>query len=246
MSIYHTTVYIELLTWPVRNLQMSTTNGEDEAESGTMSFEDLRKRARQLESEIDVKLVSLSKVATSYGSSNSNNSETQSLLSSSQVYDTVSTELEQLLAALTDVNERMGNSVHGTSVATIHTIQRHRDILQDYHNEFQRTTSTIRTRRERELLLGTGRNDGKSLSGLSRRDLYLKEGEHLGNSENMIDDQLSIAIETRDHMKNQRETFKMIQTKLDIICFPIFIFLEENLQSKRIGHSHWLSTQVIQ
>ena len=34
-----------------------------------MSFEDLRKRARQLENEIDIKLIAFSKLATSYGSS---------------------------------------------------------------------------------------------------------------------------------------------------------------------------------
>lgn len=42
-------------------------------------------------------------------------------------------ELEQLLAALTDVNEKMNSCPHGSSVATIHTLQRHRDILQVGH-----------------------------------------------------------------------------------------------------------------
>lgn len=53
-----------------------------------MSFEDLRKRARQLESEIDVKLVSFSKIAASYGSSNTastTNPESVSLLSGDQM-----------------------------------------------------------------------------------------------------------------------------------------------------------------
>ena len=42
-----------------------------------------------------------------------------------------------------------------------------------------------------------------------------QENHHLLNSERMIDDQVSIAMETRDHMKTQRETFKMIQTKVN-------------------------------
>ena len=54
-----------------------------------MSFEDLRKRARQLESEIDIKLVSFSKLAANYGSSSSNerdtDSEKASLLSGDQM-----------------------------------------------------------------------------------------------------------------------------------------------------------------
>lgn len=65
-------------------MQMSTS---EEAEV-KMSFEDLRKRARQLESEIDVKLVSFSKIAASYGSSNAasnTNPESVSLLSGEQM-----------------------------------------------------------------------------------------------------------------------------------------------------------------
>lgn len=65
-------------------VQMSTS---EEVEV-KMSFEDLRKRARQLESEIDVKLVSFSKIAASYGSSNAaitTNPESVSLLSGDQM-----------------------------------------------------------------------------------------------------------------------------------------------------------------
>lgn len=65
-------------------VQMSTS---EEVEV-KMSFEDLRKRARQLESEIDVKLVSFSKIAASYGSSSAainTNPESVSLLSGDQM-----------------------------------------------------------------------------------------------------------------------------------------------------------------
>lgn len=63
---------------------MSTT---EEREDMKMSFEDLRKRARQLESEIDVKLVSFSKIAASYGTSAAadTTSETVALLSGDQM-----------------------------------------------------------------------------------------------------------------------------------------------------------------
>lgn len=65
---------------------MSTTEEADIK----MSFEDLRKRARQLESEIDVKLVSFSKIAASYGSNatSNSNSESVALLSGEQMYVT--------------------------------------------------------------------------------------------------------------------------------------------------------------
>ncbi|KAA0196654.1 hypothetical protein HAZT_HAZT004316 [Hyalella azteca] len=108
----------------------------------------------------------------------------------------------------------------------------------DYRNEFQRTSSTIRTRRERDQLLSSGgaRKNG-SLAGLSRRDLYLKENEHLSNSERMVDEQISIAVETRDHMKNQREAFKLIQTKVNDLSnrFPMLntLMSKINLRKRR-------------
>lgn len=215
-----------------------------------MSFEDLRKRARQLESEIDVKLVSFSKIAASYGTSavasNSSSSETVALLSGDQMYETISVELEQLLNALTEVNERMNSCPLGSSVATIHTLQRHRDILQDYTHEFQRTNNAIKSRREREQLLGSGRNNGKTLAGLSRRDLYLKESEHLANSEGMIDEQITIAVETRDHLKSQREAFKMIQTKVNDLSnrFPLINTLMTKINIRKRRDSLIIGTVV--
>ena len=118
--------------------------------------------------------------------------------------------------------------------------------MQDYNHEFQRTNSTIKSRKERELLLGSGVNNGKSLSGLSRRDLYLKEGEHLANSERMIDDQISIAIDTRDHLKSQRETFKMIQTKVNDLSnrFPLINTLMTKINIRKRRDSLILGTVI--
>lgn len=64
-----------------------STKEDKEVEDNKMSFEDLRKRARQLESEIDMKLVSFSRIAASYGSNvaNNTNSETVALLSGDQM-----------------------------------------------------------------------------------------------------------------------------------------------------------------
>ncbi|XP_064101307.1 Golgi SNAP receptor complex member 1-like [Macrobrachium nipponense] len=227
---------------------MSTKGDTDVHANENMSFEDLRKRARQLESEIDVKLVSFSKIAASYGSSSAANanSETVALLSGDQMYETISVELEQLLSALTEVNDRMNSCPHGSSVAIIHTLQRHRDILQDYTHEFQRTNNTIKSRREREQLLGSGRNDGKSLAGLSRRDLYLKESEHLASSERMVDEQITIAVETRDHLKSQREAFKMIQTKVNDLSnrFPLINTLMTKINIRKRRDSLILGTVI--
>lgn len=108
--------------------------------------------------------------------------------------------------------------------------------FQDYRSEYQRTNHTIKSRRERDQLIGTRSSNG-SLTGLSRRDLYLKESDHLHNSERMIDEQISIAVDARDHMKSQREAFKLIQTKVNDLSnrFPMIntLMSKINLRKRR-------------
>ena len=50
-------------------------------------------------------------------------------------------------------------SVNAHNAAMLHTLQRHRDILQDYTHEFQKTKANITAYREREDLLGSVRRD---------------------------------------------------------------------------------------
>ena len=71
-----------------------------------------------------------------------------------------------MLFQLTEVNDRMAEytqniSTNSPSAALLHTLQRHRDILQDYGQEFEKTKSNINAIREREDLLGSVRRDIK-------------------------------------------------------------------------------------
>jgi len=60
-------------------------------------------------------------------------------------------------------------------------------------------------------------------SGLSRRDMYLKEGTHLNSSHNLINDQISIAVETKEHLLSQRHNLKRLQTRFNDLSnrFPV-------------------------
>lgn len=87
-----------------------------------------------------------------------------------------------------------------------HVLQRHHDILQDYTQEFRKTSANLKARKEREDLLHSVRKDieyvffkfndyllscsiliqsnlcssYKNTSGLNRRmDLYMRENEHI-------------------------------------------------------------------
>ncbi|XP_053187438.1 Golgi SNAP receptor complex member 1-like [Scomber japonicus] len=224
---------------------MSTTN----MAASSNYWEDLRKQARQLENELDLKLVSFSKLCTSYSSSNHDQRTRSDSVGSSHdnMLVAMTTELEQLLTNLTAVNDKMaeytntpGASSH--NAALMHTLQRHRDILQDYTHEFHKTKSNFFSLREREDLLGSVHRDiesYKSGSGVNNRrtELFLKEHEHLRNSDRLIDNAISIAMATKENITFQRGMLKSIQTRVTTLAnrFPAInnLIQKINLRKRR-------------
>uniref|UniRef100_A0A672ZAQ6 Golgi SNAP receptor complex member 1 n=1 Tax=Sphaeramia orbicularis TaxID=375764 RepID=A0A672ZAQ6_9TELE len=216
-------------------------------------WEDLRKQARQLENELDLKLVSFSKLCTSYSSSRDgrrgDTSDTTPLLNNStqdRMFDTMSVEIEQLLAKLTLVNDKMAEYTNtpGTAslnAALMHTLQRHRDILQDYTHEFHKTKGNFLAIREREDLLGSVRKDietYKSGSGVNNRrtELFLKEHEHLRN----------IAMATKENMTSQRGMLKSIQSRVNTLAnrFPTINNLIQRINLRKRRDSLILGTVI--
>jgi len=211
---------------------------------GTSSWEDLRKQARQLENEIDVKLVNLSKLGSSptiFNNATKSNGEAAHLLNQNFVFESVSSEVQDLLSKLSEINDMMSevSASQAPSAALKHTLQRHHDILKDYNTEFQKTKSHIQSKREREDLLGSVRKDidaYKNDSGRNRRtDLYLKENEHLRSSERLVDDQINIAIETKEHIMTQRGTLKRMQSRVNDLSsrFPLINGLVQRISFRK-------------
>uniref|UniRef100_A0A4W2HVG0 Golgi SNAP receptor complex member 1 n=1 Tax=Bos indicus x Bos taurus TaxID=30522 RepID=A0A4W2HVG0_BOBOX len=212
--------------------------------AGTSNYwEDLRKQARQLENELDLKLVSFSKLCTSYSHSSARDgrrdrysSDTTPLLNGSsqdRMFETMAIEIEQLLARLTGVNDKMAEytssaGVPSLNAALMHTLQRHRDILQDYTHEFHKTKANFVAIRERENLMGSVRKDIDG-SGVNNRrtELFLKEHDHLRN----------IAMATKENMTSQRGMLKSIQSKMNTLAnrFPAVNSLIQriNLRKRR-------------
>uniref|UniRef100_A0A5F9D2Z9 Golgi SNAP receptor complex member 1 n=1 Tax=Oryctolagus cuniculus TaxID=9986 RepID=A0A5F9D2Z9_RABIT len=212
--------------------------------AGTSNYwEDLRKQARQLENELDLKLVSFSKLCTSYSHSSARDgrrdrysSDTTPLLNGSsqdRMFETMAIEIEQLLARLTGVNDKMAEYTNSAGVpslnaALMHTLQRHRDILQDYTHEFHKTKANFVAIRERENLMGSVRKDIDG-SGVNNRrtELFLKEHDHLRN----------IAMATKENMTSQRGMLKSIHSKMNTLAnrFPAVNSLIQriNLRKRR-------------
>lgn len=181
----------------------------------SITWETLRKQARQLENEIDSKLVAFSKLSSSFSSSsgpnsnniNSNNNNPNNQQSSDLHFGTLSNELEESLKKLTVINNRMSDILNSDdhsgsaslSSGNIHTLQRHRDILGDYSTEFEKTKRNIISLREREKLLTGGsssrdRDDRAHKSNLNNRRMDGSNGENNSST--------SLYMKEYDHLKS--------------------------------------------
>uniref|UniRef100_A0A1A9W9I3 Golgi SNAP receptor complex member 1 n=1 Tax=Glossina brevipalpis TaxID=37001 RepID=A0A1A9W9I3_9MUSC len=194
----------------------------------------LRKQARHLENEIDVKLVAFGKIGANSNSTigHSSNADTSPLLGES-IFDSLSEEITQKLDKLASINEAMAESP-ATNTAAMHNLQRHREILLSYRQEFNNICANHTTRMEREELFRGGENVSK-IAGLNRRDMYMKETSHLNSSNALINDQINIAIETRENLLSQRHAFKRLQTRFNDISnrFPLISSLIQRINIKK-------------
>lgn len=165
---------------------------------------------------------------------------------SEHMFETMTMELEQLMTKLTEVNDRLAEytqnfSLNSPSATLLHTLQRHRDILQNYSHEFQKTKANITALKERDDLLGSVHRDinaYKNSSGLNRRtDLYLKEHEHLRNSERLVDEQISVAMATKENLHLQKNFLNNITQTMNSFAnrFPIVnsLIQRANIRKRR-------------
>ncbi|XP_072379603.1 Golgi SNAP receptor complex member 1 [Diabrotica undecimpunctata] len=198
-----------------------------------LSYEDLRKQARQLENEIDLKLVAFSKLGAGIKTPSTSHADTIPLLSGEDTFEAMSLEIEELINKLTQINETLSEQPV-TGAAMMHTLQRHKDILADLSRDFRKTNSLRESQRQREdLLRGTDnfRSDGVN----NRRDIYLKENQHIHNSDRLVNDQISIAMETREHLTSQRHTLKRLQTRFNDISnkYPVINSLIQRINIRK-------------
>ncbi|XP_029651053.1 Golgi SNAP receptor complex member 1 isoform X2 [Octopus sinensis] len=242
---------------------------KDTVEICEAGLSDLRRQARQLENEIDLKLVSFSKLGTSYTSqrefvgahqpgNQTSSSDTVPLLNktnSDHMFETMTMELEQLMAKLTEVNDLLAEytqnfSLSSPSATLLHTLQRHRDILQNYSREFQKTKANITALKERDDLLGSVHRDinaYKNSSGLNRRtDLYLKEHEHIRNSERLVDEQISVAMATKENLYVQKNMLMSITQTMNSFAnrFPAINSLMQRVNIRKRRDSIILASVI--
>lgn len=186
-------------------------------------WDELRSRARHLETELDAKLVSFSKMGNRAGVSS------------------IEMEIDELLIELDSVTDRMAlyaetSSAH-TNATVAHTLTRHRDILQDYRNEYRKTKTNISASQAREDLLGSVQRDIEEYRGMAntRQELYQRERDHLLSSDRLADTAIEMASRTQDHLRQQRRMLGGLSSRmLDLAArFPQLNYLIQKISMRK-------------
>jgi len=176
------------------------------------------------------------------------------------MFMTLSNELEEAIKKLTNINTKMGESLNMAenasinSNATIHTLQRHRDILRDYSIEYEKTKRNIIQFKEREKLLSSSNTQRSSLSSESNLNnrmkdstsLYMKEHDHLKSSHLLIDQQIELAELSKEKLQSQNQAIRFFHQKLNTIAhkFPMINNLMQKVKFKKRKDSLILATVI--
>ena len=173
---------------------------------------DLRKQARSIENQLDAKLVQYSRLDSGASSSAvGGRADVSPAL--------LQREIEGLLAQLAETNDKMSRNAAaevGAKGASMHVLQRHREILHDFTQEFNKTRANLKISDEREQLLSSVQNDIREArkSTGTGTDALLRERNAIQSASRMTDDVLGQASAQMDALNDQRSTFKSIGSKL--------------------------------
>ncbi|CAI5947779.1 unnamed protein product [Closterium sp. NIES-65] len=206
------------------------------ADDSGAPWEELRREARKLEGDLDVKLSSYAKLCSmlshsGYGEGGEGGSEGSVVA--------VEKAIEAQLQRLADTNNRMarccsaaGGGVGGEGTAATASLSqkvaRHRDILQEFTQEFRRTRGNLAMMRQHaELLSSSSRASTTATadllvpSGSSQSQLLERRAIH-GNIAQM-DELISHAASTKAALASQRSLFASIQGRIKLLSdrFPL-------------------------
>ena len=163
-----------------------------------------RTHARRLESEIDSKLVQLSRIDGT---------------GAAVTHGPLLQEIERLLGHLSEANDAMSREAvdaPGGSATAMHKLQRHREILHDLQQEYSKSKSALKTANERSQLLSSVHDDIREhRSNASRAsDALLRERNAISASCRDAENVLGHAAATRDALSSQRGGFGTMSGKL--------------------------------
>lgn len=122
---------------------------------------------------------------------------------------------------LAELNDAMSRHASGPGAISLHTLQRHREILHDYSAEFQKTRASIKVARERASLLDTVRSEirhhrdaAQPAGGRAGDASLLRERNALHHAVRLADEVIGRAQSTQGSLNDQRTMFANIRGNL--------------------------------
>ncbi|XP_050204006.1 Golgi SNAP receptor complex member 1-2 [Mercurialis annua] len=226
-----------------------TDQSLDLQESG---WEELRREARKIEGDLDVKLSSYAKLGARFTQGGSGYVDTGSpTVASSRSWKSMEMEIQSLLEKLLDINDSMSRCAASAAPTTSVTqkLARHRDILHEFTQEYKRIKGNISSMREHAELLSSVRDDiseYKASGSMSPRMQLLRERAAIHGSISHIDDVINQAQSTRAVLGSQRSLFGDVQGKVKLLSdkFPIVRGLLGSIKRRRSRDTLILSAVI--
>ncbi|KZT27696.1 V-snare-domain-containing protein [Neolentinus lepideus HHB14362 ss-1] len=176
------------------------------------TYDSLHRQCQTLESLFDVKLTSYSRLASTVTSGADVEAG-----GSGERWKDLELEVGDLLEKLGESNDKLSELTHDSenplSPSMLRTIQRHREIYNDYVREFRRTKTNVQHALDQANLLSGVRNDIDAYKS-SAADALLAERGRIDSSHRMTDDVLAQAYETRAEFGRQQTSLSSINTRM--------------------------------
>lgn len=213
-------------------------------------WEELRKEARKIEGDLDVKLSSYAKLGARFSQGYMDTGSPT--VSSSRSWKSMEMEIQSLIEKLVDINDSMSRCAASATPATSVTqkLARHRDILHEFTQEFRRIKGNISSMKEHAELLSSVRDDiseYKVASGtMSPKMQLLRERGAIHGSISHIDEVISQAQATRSVLGSQRALFGDVGGKVKVLSekFPVIRGLLGSIRRKRSRDTLILSAVI--
>ncbi|KAK9861433.1 hypothetical protein WJX84_006699 [Apatococcus fuscideae] len=212
----------------------------------TRAWEDLRREARKLETDLDTRLASYAKLCSSFDTGYGARGETG--LATEQFASSKATEIQGLLNRLSDANEEMSGLLSGGGDSRSHTLARHRDILHDFMQEFRRLNVNLGAARDRaDLFAGGSATSIPSMGGQGSSGLLLRERGALQGANTALDDVMGQAQSVAGSLTMQRRLFGNIGSKLSDVAarFPVVNNLLSSIRRRKNRDTIILSAVII-
>ncbi|PNT49702.1 hypothetical protein POPTR_002G145200v4 [Populus trichocarpa] len=214
-------------------------------------WEELRREARKIEGDLDVKLSSYAKLGARFTTQGGGYVEGGSpRVGSSRSWKSMEMEIQSSLEKLLDINDAMSRCAAASAATSVtQKLARHRDILHEFTQEFRRIKGNINSMREHAELLSSVRDDiseYKASGSMSPRVHLLRERAAIHGSIAHIDDVINQAQTTRAVLGSQRTFFGDVQGKVKVLSdkFPIIRGLLGSIRRRRSRDTLILSAVI--